>query len=282
MTTTAPMLTSEVSVNIESFQSEPTRARMSAARGSRRKKLASCRADGGHRACPASPGERTTSTRRKARWRRQTTPPRTHDAFHSNPMCSSFFMCAAVMRWWHLGSRPAKRSSSAVYARRCLLTHLPKAGSSANSRGTLAWPCSFTNARSAAKRSSHAAEAGFHLNLMSCSFFMRAALIRMWQLGFRPALRSSGECRAVPPRVHFASRHRPLHLLHAWRKVTVDLGGEWDLKFHTTLKQCLGLGLRTLGGRHGAEMSQPGSIAENNVVRRVFGFQSCAGPCCNG
>ena len=55
MTTTAPMLTSEVSVNIESFQSEPTRARMSAARGSRRKKLASCRADGGHRACPAKP-----------------------------------------------------------------------------------------------------------------------------------------------------------------------------------------------------------------------------------
>jgi hypothetical protein len=63
--------------------------------------------------------------------------------------------------------------------------------------------------------------------------------------------------------------------------VTVDLGGEWDFKLHT-IKQCLGLGLRTLGGRQGAEMPQPGSIAKIDVGRRVFGCQSCAGPCCNG
>ena len=61
---------------------------------------------------------------------------------------------------------------------RWVLTHSPKAGSSANSVGTLAWPCSFTNRRSAAKRSSHMP--GFittHSNLMRCSFFTRAALI---------------------------------------------------------------------------------------------------------
>lgn len=51
---------------------------------------------------------------------------------------------------------------------------------------------------------------------------------------------------------------------------------------HTTIKQCLGLGLRTLGGRHGAEISIPGSIAENDEARRVFGLQSCASPRCNG
>ena len=48
--------------------------------------------------------------------RRQTTPPPAHDTFHSNPMCSRFFMRAAVMRLVHLGSRPASRCHSAANA----------------------------------------------------------------------------------------------------------------------------------------------------------------------
>jgi hypothetical protein len=71
------------------------------------------------------------------------------------------------------------RSSSAAYARRWVLTHKPKAGSPANSVGTLAWSCFFTNCRSAAKRLSRMSGFTTHSNLMFCSFLMRATLIRM-------------------------------------------------------------------------------------------------------
>jgi hypothetical protein len=103
-------------------------------------------------------------------------------------MRCSFFTRAALIRLAQLGSRPALRSSSAAYARRWVLTHKPKAGSPANSVGTLAWPCFFTNCRSATQRLPHMSGFTTHSNLMFCSFsvcsfFTRAALMRMVQHG---------------------------------------------------------------------------------------------------
>ena len=112
------------------------------------------------------------------------------------------------MRLVHRGSRPSFRSSSAACAWRCVLTHVPRAGSSANLRGTVAWPCFFANRRSAAKRSSHAS--GFtsvHSNPMRCSFLMRAAVMRLVHGGSRPSFRSSSAA--------YASRCRLTHLLSA-------------------------------------------------------------------
>ena len=51
-----------------------------------------------------------------------------------------------------------------------------------------------------------------------------------------PSAREEPERCSVAPRLHIASRHSLLQLLHEWLKVTVDLGGEWDFKFHTTIK----------------------------------------------
>ena len=89
----------------------------------------------------------------------------------------------------------------------------------------------------------------------------------------------------VPDRLHIASRHWLLQLVHAWHKVTVDLGGERNVEIYTTVKHFLGLGLQTLGGRHGADVGLQGRspkltwVDDFFVSKRTPALAATGGPC---